>query len=282
MSKPLIVFHKNCPDGFTAAWVASRHLHQAELRPMDYTDEPPSDDEVRDREVYVLDFSFKREVCQRLFRVAAIFKVLDHHKTAEAELRGLPYAIFDMERSGAGLAWDFFSDQTRLWLVNYVEDRDLWRFRLPHSKEVNAGVACTPMTLGAWTELNERGLGAAKELGRGALAFEAMCAKKAAETARWVHFEGYYVPFVCVQYTLASVTAGLLAEEAPFAVGWFQKSDGTFQYSLRSRGEGGADVSEIAKKYGGGGHRNAAGFTLPQLLTRDSSPPARFAVEDQD
>jgi oligoribonuclease NrnB/cAMP/cGMP phosphodiesterase (DHH superfamily) len=235
---------------------------------MDYTDEPPTDDEVRGRDVYVVDFSFKRPVCERLARAANFFAVLDHHKTAQAELEGLPYATFDMERSGAGIAWDYFMQgQRRPWLVDYVEDRDLWRFALPNSREINTGILCTPMTVTDWTLLDDAGPSAAYAIGCGALAFEAMCARKAAETARWVHLDGYYVPFVNVQYTLASVTAGLLAEEAPFAVGWFQKADGTFQYSLRSRGEGGADVSEIAKKYGGGGHRNAAGFTLPNLLT---------------
>jgi oligoribonuclease NrnB/cAMP/cGMP phosphodiesterase (DHH superfamily) len=284
MGPPLVLFHRNCPDGFTAAWVANKYLRNAELRPMDYTDEPPTDDEVAGRDVYVVDFSFKREVCERLFRAAAIFQVLDHHKTAESELRGLPYALFDMERSGAGLAWDYFSREPRPWLVDYVEDRDLWRFRLEGSPEVNAAVACTPMTLGAWNELVKQGPGWAWDFGRGALAFEAMIAKKAAETARIVLFQGYNVPFVNVQYTLASVTAGLLAENAPFAVAWFQKADGTFQYSLRSRVEHGVDVSEIAQRFGGGGHRNAAGFTLPNLLTREGipTPPARFAVEDED
>jgi uncharacterized protein len=268
INNPLIVFHKNCPDGFTAAWVAQQYVRGAELHAMDYTDSPPSDDEVRGRDVYVVDFSFKRPVCDHIYELASRLVVLDHHKTAQAELVGAHYARFDMERSGAGIAWDFFfPDKPRPWLVNYVEDRDLWRFRLVNSREVNAGIACTPMTLEDWTLLEGEGPAAVADKGRGALAFEAMCAKKAAETARVVRFEGHDVPFVNVQYTLASVTAGLLAEAAPFAVGWFQKSDGTFQYSLRSRGEGGVDVSEVAKKYGGGGHRNAAGFTSAFLIT---------------
>lgn len=275
--KPLVIYHRNCPDGFTAAWVAHYYLSDAELSPMDYTDVPPLDEEVRGRDVYVVDFSFKRPVCERIYELASRLVVLDHHKTAEAELVGAHFARFDMNRSGAGITWDFFFPGVpRPWLVNYVEDRDLWRFQLPNSKEVNASVACTPMTLADWTMLEHMGLDVAKELGRGALAFEQMCARKAAETARVVHFEGHDVPFVNVQYTLASVTAGLLAETAPFAVGWFQKSDGSFQYSLRSRGEGGVDVSEVAKKYGGGGHRNAAGFTLPNLLT--VSPDGEWAT----
>ncbi len=275
--KPLVIYHHNCPDGFTAAWIANKYLRDAELRPMDYTDEPPTDDEVRDREVYVVDFSFKRLVCDRLAAAAEKFIVLDHHKTAEAELVGAQYAIFDMERSGAGMTWDYFMQSSRPWLVDYVEDRDLWRFRLPNSHAVNAAVLCTPMTIQDWTILHDAGVGVAGALGAGAQAFEAMCARKAADTAHIVQFEDHDVPFVNTQYQLASVTAGLLAESAPFAVAWFQKADGTFQYSLRSRGEDGADVSAIAKKYGGGGHRNAAGFTLPVLLTRE-----RWIVVEED
>lgn len=279
--RPLVIYHgPSCMDGFTAAWVANQFLKDAELRPMSYDDEPPTDEEVAGREVYVVDFSFKRAVCERLARSAKIFLVLDHHKSAEEELRGLPYATFDMNRSGAGMTWDFFSELPRPWLVDYVEDRDLWRFALLGSREANAFVACTPMTLDEWEALAYRvNPMEAAQLGAGALAFEQMCARKAAETARVVHFEGHDVPFVCTQYQLASVTAGLLAESAPFAVAWFQKTDGAFQYSLRSRGEGGVDVSEVAKRYGGGGHRNASGFTSQVLLTQDIEQAMTYPAE---
>jgi oligoribonuclease NrnB/cAMP/cGMP phosphodiesterase (DHH superfamily) len=267
--RPLVIFHANCMDGFTSAWVANQFLDDAELRPMLYTDEPPTDEEVSERRVYVVDFSFKRAVCDRLFAATNHqLVVLDHHKTAEAELAGVPYAVFDMNRSGAGIAWDYFNpDVPRPWLVDYVEDRDLWRFKLPLSREANAAINCAPMTLEAWDKLSAWGYEMAAVKGEGALAFEQMCARMAAETACMVEFEGHVVPCVNVPYTLVSTTAGLLAEKAPFAIGWFQKADGTFQYSLRSRGEGGVDVSEVAKKYGGGGHRNASGFTLEYLIT---------------
>lgn len=256
-------------DGITAAWVANQFLDNAELRPMGYSQQPPTDLDVQDRDVYVVDFSFKREDCERIASLASSIKILDHHKSAQKELKGLPYAEFDMDRSGAGMTWDFFSDSSRPWLVNYVEDRDLWRFKLPHSKEINAGIATTERTIDAWEKLFHMGRDATYELGKGALAFEAMCARNAANTVRSVEFEGSEIPFVNTQYELASVTAGLLAETAPFAVAWFQLPDGRFQYSLRSRGEDGVDVSEIAVKRGGGGHKNAAGFITDLLLTSE-------------
>ena len=81
------------------------------------------------------------------------------------------------------------------------------------------------------------------------------------EQARIIDFEGARVPIVNAPYINISELVGKLAETAPFALGWFQRADGLYAYSLRSRGPDGVDVSEIAKKYGGGGHRNSAGFT---------------------
>lgn len=76
--------------------------------------------------------------------------------------------------------------------------------------------------------------------------------------ARETHIGGHKV--LCVNATvLSSEIAGALAENRPFGVCWFERGDGKRVYSLRSR-DGGVDVSEVAKMYGGGGHRNAAGF----------------------
>lgn len=65
---------------------------------------------------------------------------------------------------------------------------------------------------------------------------------------------------LCVNATvLISEIAGKLAEGRPFGASYFIDGDGVKRWSLRSR-DGGIDVSEIAKRRGGGGHRNASGF----------------------
>ena len=82
----------------------------------------------------------------------------------------------------------------------------------------------------------------------------------------WVDIAGHRVP--CVNTTiLVSEVAGCLAEtysDAPFGAIFFVLNTGEVVYSLRSRGE--FDVSEVAKQYGGGGHKNAAGFKIDKLL----------------
>jgi nanoRNase/pAp phosphatase (c-di-AMP/oligoRNAs hydrolase) len=104
----LVIYHGNCPDGFTAAWVTARKLGDVELLAAKYGDDPPLE-EATGRRVVIVDFSYPREKLEQLHATGSLL-VLDHHKTAEADLQGLPYCVFDMQRSGARLAWDYFRE----------------------------------------------------------------------------------------------------------------------------------------------------------------------------
>ena len=102
--KKLVLFHANCNDGFGAAWVAHRKFgSDAKYQPVQYGDAPPRN--VEGREVYILDFSYKRDVLLALHEQAESLLVLDHHMTAKDDLEGLEFAQFDLERSGATIAW---------------------------------------------------------------------------------------------------------------------------------------------------------------------------------
>jgi len=264
-SKRLVIYHANCIDGYTAAWAAwLRYGDGAEYVPANYGDAPP---DVTGRDVLVVDFSYPRDVMLKMNEQATALSVFDHHKTAEAALAGLDFATFDMARSGAGLTWDVLHGKERPWLVAYVEDRDLWRWALRDSKEVNAWIgACKREDFADWSTLNGAGVQAARARGEAVLTFVDRYVSEMAAQSRLVEFEGHRIPIVNAPYINISELVGKLAESAPFALGWFHRADGLYAYSLRSRGADGVDVSEIAKKYGGGGHRNSAGFALAERL----------------
>lgn len=266
-----VIYHANCIDGFTAAWCVWRQLGvEAEYVPAKHGDEPP---DVRGQDVVILDFSYPREKLIRLHAEARSLRVFDHHKTAEADLAGLDFCTFDMNRSGAGLAWDKLRGSVRPALVSYVEDRDLWRFALPDSAEINAWIGSWEQSFEVWDSLDAdltANFGACRREGSAVLRGVQRYCREMAKQARHVEFNGYTVPIVNAPYINTSELVGYLAEHpqgegrVPFAVGWFQRGDGKYQYSLRSRGD--YDVSEVAKKYGGGGHRNAAGFVSDELV----------------
>lgn len=266
--KQVVIYHANCIDGFTAAWCCWRRFGDAaEYVPAKHGDPLPLCADGND--VVIVDFSYPRETLLTLRQMAHSVLVLDHHKTAEADLAGLDFCKFDMNQSGAGMAsWEFLGGVSPL--VRYVEDRDLWRFKLPDSKEVNAFIGSLEQTFQEWSRADAMlhlpdGLSAAVIEGRALLRGVDRYCREMAQQARRMPFAGYSsIPVVNAPYINTSELVGHLAEKAMFAVGWFQRADGKYQYSLRSRGD--FDVSELAKRFGGGGHRQAAGFTVDERV----------------
>lgn len=277
MSRPLILHHANCADGFCAAWVAWRYFgEEAEYVPVNYGQPPLA---AAGRDLYILDFSYKNAVMRQLIEAAAEIVVLDHHKTAEKEFEGLedfarhlstPHRfVFDMNKSGGRLAWEhFFPDESPPWLVCYTEDRDLWRWDLPNSREISAALASLPRDFTAWDllhEANRTDLLAGE--GAAILRYQQQLVDSICANAIDTEVGGHVVPAVNTS-VLFSEVAGKLAEGKPFGAAWFVRKDGKRQWSLRSAPDG-IDVSEVAKKQGGGGHRHAAGFEEPACETCD-------------
>jgi len=267
MKKTLVIYHGNCIDGFVAAWACWKQFGDgAEYFAAQYgsADAPVELPDVSGRDVVMVDFCTGRGQLLELKAKANSLLVLDHHKTAEAACAGLSFCVFDMEQSGAGLAFrHFFPAEPEPWWVSYAEDRDLWRFKLPRSREVNAFLSAIPMeSFALWySEVVFLEAGSAAGRGKGVLSYVDRYVAEMSRQARRTFFAGHKeIPIVNAPYINTSELVGALAEGAAFAVGWFQRGDGQFQYSLRSRGPDGVDVSEIAKGFGGGGHRNAAGF----------------------
>ena len=113
---PLVLYHgRHCPDGFGAALAAWRYYgDSAEYLGLDHGDIKTVDDlpPVAGRTVYILDFSFSADILQAIDERAAKLVMLDHHKSAAEKLTGFACRCgvvhFDMDKSGARLAWEFF------------------------------------------------------------------------------------------------------------------------------------------------------------------------------
>lgn len=274
--KRLVIYHGNCYDGVTAAYVCwLMYKDQAEYLPLNYSDSPP---DVTGFDVVIVDFSFKRDIILKMKEQANSLLILDHHKTAQKELENLDYAIFNMERSGAGLAWDYyFGDQPVAWtsqnrpiLVDYIEDRDLWRFKKINSKEVNALFQSYDIDLQVWinevSKLEERPFDQLVKEGQAILRKQNSLVKAICANAKLRTFGKYIGPYVQTSILMSEVCDQMIKDfpDYPFSFYSFERKDGKIQYGLRSRGD--FDVSVIAKEYGGGGHKNAAGFEVDKPL----------------
>lgn len=281
----LVIYHAQCFDGFTAAWCAWLALgDRAEYLPALYGD-PPHD--VAGRNVVLLDFAYKRPVLERMAEEAKSIAVLDHHATAQADLEGLEFATFDMNKSGARLAYEWFlADRSEPQeyqkrytverLVDYVQDRDLWRWELYRAREITEAMKVVAFDFAAWSkfaaDLNNNLEGVA-DRGRTLLALTEQHLSLLEATAAYAVLDGHPCRVANAPYIYASELGHRLATRVQggnethvlgadgLGVAWrYDHNRDLLSFSLRSTPESHIDVAKIAAAHGGGGHRNAAGF----------------------
>lgn len=260
--KPLCIYHDNCADGFTAAWVVNNAFDgKIEFHAGVYQQPPP---DVTNRDVILVDFSYKRPVLEAMIAQASSVTILDHHKTAEADLKDLVGAttVFDMTRSGCRITWDYyFPSASPPQLLLHVEDRDLWKFSLYGTREIQAAVFSYPYDFAVWDMLMRSNIDNLREDGE---AIERKHFKDINEllpvVTRPMNIATYKVLVANLPYTFSSDAAHKLAKDKPFGACYYDTPEGRV-FSLRSDGNG-IDVSEVAKIFGGGGHKHAAGFKI--------------------
>lgn len=274
-----VIHHAPCRDGYCARLVAHMALgDDATYVGAQYGDPMPEVPE--GATVVMVDVSWPRGDMLRLAERVGDLTVLDHHQTARDALTGLDFALFDMDKSGARLAWEFFFPHKDVpAIVEHVEDWDLWRFDIEGTREVCAYLDTLGWSLPRWInahhlleERHERVV----EIGAAVLRYKDEREREAAEDAHWVRipgFEGHPVlgeDFLGVNLGVKSLVSGTLhrlldENEAEDVVASYRQIDGgVWEWSLRSRD--GADCSVIAKEMGGGGHAQACGF-------RTDTPP---------
>jgi oligoribonuclease NrnB/cAMP/cGMP phosphodiesterase (DHH superfamily) len=261
----LCLYHKNCTDGLGAAlavheWLKEQgRLGDCEFQPVQYGDTPP---DVAEQDVIIVDFSFPRDILLEMEKKSSSLIVIDHHKTAQAELGDLDFAIFDMDKAGCILTWEYlFPDTPPPLLFEYLQDRDLWRWELPQSRELSAALRSHKPDFDVWENfLSPKAVKDLKGEGVAILRYQQSHVDMVlADKPATAEIGGHNVP--CINTTtLISEIGNELARGQPFAAMYFDLPDKRV-FSLRSD-ENGVDVAEIAKQYGGGGHKHAAGFTV--------------------
>jgi len=265
----MVLYHANCNDGYGAAYSAWKCLgNRAEYVPCAHGTMPP---DVIGKKVICLDFSFDNAITKKLIESAEDFWILDHHKSAMVELHDVSNAHFDMNKSGAMLAWEFFHPGKEApKFIQYVQDRDLWKFELPYSKEFAAAFDMVPWQFEEYEKFEDDSVfDDAVKRGSYILAYARTVIKKVCEKASKRRFENYDVMIVNSPHWMSEIGAKL-APDCDFAMIWYYDHEHEiYKISLRSFHDK-IDVSEISKKFGGGGHRKAAGFILPKSNHPDS------------
>jgi len=266
----VVIYHGDCRDGFGSAYAAWKKFGEdASYIPLKaHINEPPEG--LTGKEVFILDFSFTKDVLQHLLDTNKSVLVIDHHISTKDDVEAFPDNIFDNDHSGAVLSWKYFHPETEVpELLKYVEDTDIWRFALPESREFSTALGTIDMTFEAWDTLIEQ-LQIENNLinfiAKGAMLakFEDKLVAHMMTRKERVLFEGHEI-WVLNTSEYGSILGNNLAElnlaeeQTPIGIVYYH-SDGKVKMSLRSIGD--TDVSIIAQKYGGGGHKNASGISV--------------------
>ena len=284
--KPLVIYHANCADGFGAAYAAWTHFGpSAEYLPCQYGKQAAEFDvaQCANRTVYVFDFSFPAEKMAEIRSEASIFVWLDHHKTA-FEAQGVTndkpfeledfnnYTLLHPEKSGALLAWEFFNPDSPVpvpVLLQLIDDYDRWVFKDERTKAVNKALwSRAPWSFDQWDLFlyNDPNCYNLYREGKALLRAHNQNVQAVLKGAKRPctiigTFDAKIVGLACncPSHLTSDVGHQLANESGSYGLCWYVNKDNLVICSLRSNGD--YDVSAIAKEFGGGGHRNAAGFT---------------------
>lgn len=266
----VIIHHGNCRDGFGGAFAAWKKFGDtASYIPARTQETVPEG--LTGKTIYIIDYSYPKAVLERLRNENTSVIVLDHHKTAEEAVTAFPENVFDLDHSGAVLAWQYFHPNTPIpTLLLYVEDHDLWKFALPDTRAFGAALGEYDMSFTVWDELTQRledpeFFNHFIEHGKIIAKYEDKLVANIMEYREQVRFEGYETYAVNASRIYRSILGNNLAElnrtegREPFGIVYYRYA-GKVHCSLRSRDS--FDVRRLAEKYGGGGHAQAASIRV--------------------
>lgn len=271
---PICIYHSSCTDGFGAAWAVKEFSKVSKLYftffAAEYNKPPPN---IKGKSVVIVDFSYPLEILKVMLEEAKSILIIDHHATAIKFLKDFEHPklikYLDNNKSGAGLAWEYFHNSPVPELIKYIEDRDLWKFKLLNTKEIIEAVSNYPLSFNVWDSLMVMPIERLRDEGRVLLRKTEIEINRAiAQKPLDLIIANHLIPTRNLTQNISETLNRIVTKEnIPFSASFFVNKEG-YIFSLRSI-DSKEDVSKIAKMYGGGGHRNAAGFkvsTLEQLI----------------
>lgn len=285
----IIYYHGGCPDGICALNIINFFLYSVRdkedvdkiqcipiIYPYNVTDE--FYENARGKNVIMVDVSLKYDDLKRLIDVSNTFLIIDHHESALKDLEQVDndLKIFRMDKSGAGLVWGYFFptiEQPRL--VTFIEDYDIWTFKDPDTEAFTTVFHGFKQTYDLWLEyiFNNELVDKAIEKGRVLLEYKHTLINNACDMYGRVKIHdinGKYFIIANINGTMLISPLGhailtRLNKYTDFA-SVISVEDNKTRYSLRSDNDR-EDVSLIVEPFKGGGHRNAAGFSLNGLYS---------------
>lgn len=284
--RKVCLYHKDCLDGTAAAWAVLNKYPDIQCIPVEY--HAPIPEGLDDCDVIMVDFCYKLPAMKRLLDTVNSLIVIDHHEPTASVINDLKrYSswidkkleiVFDLNFSGCQLTWRYFNpDRPLPSPIQHVGDADLWKFKLPNTKDIVYGLSGLPQDPHVWTDtlsiyFNKRAFSDVRfnrhfeQHGKSIRGYLTEQYKRVIkQTKRMICMNNMIVPMVNCPRSMASEVLEILYQDYPFAVSYYDTQDKRI-FSLRSSNTNANSVrvNDIAVVFGGNGHPHAAGFTVPR------------------
>lgn len=312
----LVFYHTNCPDGQTSAWVYKQKMKELNLNMEHVIFVPieagkyPIDIDIANKKILMIDVCPKRDEIVTITSKCEYLYILDHHESGKRDVENLDEiknlcVIFDMDRSGCQIAWDYFFPYTikslrksknndfywyqnpiendcnylslfknmshRPWFVDITGDRDLWKFEYRYTKPISAYLHFyeyynNEIKMDSLLYSNEDEIYNQFTSGINLLNIEKKEIDDIVSQSVLANFDvlgiSYKVHFVMCKYTLCSDVGNILSKkDCDFAV-MSRYNFNTDEWVFSCRGNNKVNLSILCREFGGGGHFNAAGFSI--------------------
>lgn len=273
-----VIYHNNCPDGFSSAWIIWRHLKGDATYKGVTPDNLPPYTQFKNKYVIFVDLSTPYEYIEKVKSVAKNVLVIDHHETFASQIEHHSNVIFDREHSAIYITWRTFnSDEKIPQFVRYIEDNDLATYQLKNTEAFTSALG-TKLPFHhidffkLWDKLmNPAFVDSLLSDGTKYNEFKNYILKRNMHIAEPMKFGTYKVlvaNFGAVG--LASDLGNKLSEQNPqynFVILWsYHSANKEYSIMLRTRHDN-IDLSKIAKLYNGGGHPRASRFAWKNDIT---------------
>lgn len=263
--KIVILYDGGCSDGFGGAWAAWKVFgNKADYVGVRHDEPPPRG--LKNKTIYLIDFTYSEAVMKKFLRENRRVTSIDHHATAEKAAKLTEKYLYSINHSGCVLAWQYFHPKKPLpKLLKHIEDTDLWKFKVPHTKEIFAYLNLFPLNFQLWDKLikdmeNPAKYKSAVQGGKLLLQYEEKRFTNLMENAQKVRFCGYKTLAVNSANWPSQIGNLLVKKMPPIGIVWHQRAN---KISVSLRSNGAVNVGKLAEKFGGGGHKKASGFSLP-------------------
>lgn len=302
MNPVTVMYHDECYDGLLAAYAAwLAYGDHADYLPMKYGD--PIPEGLHGVELFMVDFSVDPHDAAKLCHQFSRVEIIDHHISAIQKYRDADFPLpgnlitnFDTSKAGCILSAERFLGNVP-WFFEYIGDRDIWKFEYPQTKAFTAGFfAEYPLGITTFADLHRdltpvprsrcsmrEAMDEADLVATGTLLQKSFAEYVAAfmpfmKTAHGMNDELFGLFYNVPKHFISELGNYALDNDVQgldyVAIANARSDSDKVVVSLRSRNDR-ADVSLIAKSFGGGGHRNAAGFEIGYADLNDESDSFR-------